>query len=416
MSNATRDIKVSTRPISSNALRSPTERDASMLPASTDVMIVGAGPTGLVVANILAREGVPFLLVDKVAEGTNTSRACVVHARTLEVLEELGVTDRLRAEGHVVPRFTIRDRDRVLATVRFDRLPTRYPYTLMIPQNVTEAILLQRLREMGDEVRRPYAVTDLRQDTDGVTVDVAAVGQDPHAVRARYVVGADGMHSVVRERAGIGFTGASYEQSFVLADVQMLWPLREDEVMLFFSPKGLVVVAPLPGGCHRIVATVDEAPEHPSIADAQHLLDERGPVSSAARVEKIAWSSRFHVHHRVAEHYRAGRVLIAGDAAHAHSPAGGQGMNTGIQDAVALGHALAAVVTARANEDLLDNYERSRRPVAERVVAFTDRITWAATMRSQRARAARNAAIRLVGSIPTVTRRMAFELAELRYH
>src|SRR5438094_7525726 len=193
MTNA--DIEVSTRAVQSDAAHSQAARDAGALPADTEVLIAGAGPTGLVVANILAREGIPFLLLDKLVEGGNTSRACVVHARTLEVLEELGVTERLRSEGHVVPRFAIRDRDDVLATVRFDRLPTHYPYTLMIPQNVTEAILLQRLREMGGKVHRPYSVTRLRQDVDGVTVDIAAEGQEPRVVRARYVVGADGMHS-----------------------------------------------------------------------------------------------------------------------------------------------------------------------------------------------------------------------------
>lgn len=179
-------------------------------------------------------------------------------------------------------------------------------------------LLLQRLREMGGDVHRPYAVTNLLQDTEGVTVTVGADGQEPRRVRARYVVGADGMHSTVRECAGIGFTGDAYEHAFVLANVRMSWPLREDEVMLFFSPQGLVVT-PLPGGRHRIVATVDEAPEHPDIADVQHLLDERGPVSAAARVEEIVWSSRFRVHHRMADRYRAGRILIAGDAAHVHS-------------------------------------------------------------------------------------------------
>ena len=392
-----------------------TDAQASVLPASTDVLIAGAGPTGLVLANILARERIPFLLVDKLAESGNTSRACVVHARTLEVLEELGVTERLRAAGHVVPVFSVRDHDHVLATVRFDQLPTRYPYTLMIPQSVTEAVLLRRLREAGSEVHRPYAVTGLRQDADGVTVDVSAEGRAPLTVRARYVVGADGMHSVVRERAGIGFAGDAYQQSFVLADVRMSWPLPEDEVSLFFSPQGFMVVAPLPGGRYRIVAPVDEAPEHPSVADVQRVLDERGPLSNAARVEEIGWGSRFHVHHRVAERYRAGRVLIAGDAAHVHSPAGGQGMNTGIQDAVALGHALADVIGARAGEEALNEYERRRRPVAEHVVALTDRMTRTATLRGRRARSLRNAVVRLVAAIPGVRRRMAFELAELRY-
>jgi 2-polyprenyl-6-methoxyphenol hydroxylase-like FAD-dependent oxidoreductase len=385
------------------------------LPATTDVMIVGAGPTGLALAAVLATEGVSFVLVDRLAEGANTSRAAVVHARTLEVLEKLEVTDRLCAEGHVVPRLTVRDRDHVLATIRFDGLPTRYSYTLMVPQHITEEILLGRLRELGGDVHRPYMVTDLRQDANRVTVTVAADGQQPQTVRAWYAVGADGMHSTVRECAGIGFSGGTYEQSFVLADVRMRWPLRADEVTLFFSPAGLVVVAPLPGGRHRVVAIVDDAPERPGIADVQRLLDERGPVTGAARVDEIVWSSRFRVHHRVANRYRAGRILLAGDAAHVHSPAGGQGMNTGIQDAVVLGHALAAVLAGGAAESQLDEYERTRRPVAERVVAFTDRMTRVATLRSSRARSVRNGVIGVIGRIPAVRRRLAMELAGLRH-
>lgn len=284
----------------------------------------------------------------------------------------------------------------------------------MVPQNVTEAILLQRLGELGGSVHRPYAATDLQPDAEGVTVIVAAEGRPPQTIRARFVVGADGMHSAVRERAGIGFTGERYEQSFVLADVRMSWSLLSDEVMLFFSPERLVVVAPLPGSRHRIVSTVDEAPEQPDIGDVQRLLDERGPVAGAARIDEIVWSSRFRVHHRLANHYRAGRILLAGDAAHVHSPVGGQGMNTGIQDAVALGHALAAVLSGQASESRLDDYERTRRPVAERVVAFTDGMTRAATLRGTRARALRNFAIRVIGGIPAVGRRLAIELSGLR--
>jgi len=384
----------------------------STLPDTTDVVIVGAGPTGLTLAGILARERVPFVLVDRLAEGSNTSRAAVVHARTLEVLEEIEVTDRLRAGGLVVPRFTLRDRDRVLLTIRFDGLSTRYPYTLMIPQNATEAILLARLREMGGDVLRPHEVTDVRQDADGVTATVTADGGF-RTLRGRYLVGADGMHSVVRERAGVGFTGGTYEQSFALADVRMSWRIPGDEVMLFLSPDGLVVVAPLPGGRHRIVATMDDAPEHPDIADVQRLLDTRGPVAGAARVEEIAWSSRFRVHHRIVDRYRAGRILLAGDAAHVHSPAGGQGMNTGIQDAVALGRALTAVVRG-AKESRLDEYDRVRRPVARRVVAFTDRMTRMATLRTPRARAMRNILVGLIGRIPAFRRFLAMELSELR--
>lgn len=384
------------------------------LPDKTDVVIVGAGPTGLTLACLLAAEGIPFVLLDRLAEGLNTSRAAVIHARTMEVLEEVQVSDRLRAEGHIVPQFKLRDRDQVLMTLSFDQLPTRYAHTLMIPQYRTEAILLERLRKLGGDVSRPFVVSDLRQDAEGVNVTVTADGQAPQTIRARYLVGADGMHSTVRERAGIGFKGDAYEQSFVLADVRMSWPLSSSEVMLFVSPAGLVVVAPLPGGRHRIVATVDDAPEQPDIADVQQLLDTRGPTNGVTRVHEIVWSSRFRVHHRLADRYRAGRILLMGDAAHVHSPAGGQGMNTGIQDAVALGHALTAVIKGKASESALDRYEQIRRPVAQRVVAFTDRMTRMATLHNPHARKVRNAALKVISRIPAFRRWLTTELSGLR--
>ena len=191
------------------------------------------------------------------------------------------------------------------------------------------------------------------------------------------MVGADGLNSVVRTCAGIGFTGASYDASFVLADIQLDWQLSTDEVQLFLSPAGLVVVAPLPGGRHRVVATMDHAPETPSAELIQSLLDERGPGD--AHVGDVAWSSRFRVQHRVADHYRRDSLLLAGDAAHVHSPAGGQGMNTGIQDAIDLGYTLVDVITGQAAPTALDGYQERRRPIALQVVDLTDRATRLAT-------------------------------------
>ena len=193
----------------------------------------------------------------------------------------------------------------------------------------------------------------------------------------------------------------------------MTWPLSEREVALFVSPDGIVVVAPLPGGRHRVVATLDNAPEHPRIADIQQILDARGPTTGSARIEEVIWSTRFRVHHRLADRYRAGRIVLAGDAAHVHSPAGGQGMNTGIQDAMALGKALDALGSG-GPADPIGRYERIRRPVAERVVAFTDRMTRMATLRTPRSRAARNAMIGILGRIPALRRWIATELAGLR--
>jgi 2-polyprenyl-6-methoxyphenol hydroxylase-like FAD-dependent oxidoreductase len=381
----------------------------SELPRTTDVLVAGAGPVGLTLAASLRARGVDVVLVDKAAEVSNTSRAAVIHARTLEVLHGIDVTDELVRRGVVVPRFTVRDRDRALLTIDFDGLPTRHPYTLMLPQDITEDVLTSRLAELGGRVHRPYELARLEQDADGVTATMAG----GETVRASYAVGADGMHSAVRAQTGIGFAGDAYAQSFLLADVHLDWEFDDTEVMLYFAPAGLVVVAPLPGGRHRIVATADAAPEHPDREDIQAVLDARGPQKRPARVTDVLWSSRFRVHHRLADRYREGRVFLAGDAAHVHSPAGGQGMNTGIQDAVALGARLAGVLRDGADERILDGYETERRPVAADVVAFTDRMTRVATADRAAVRMIRNAALRLLNRIPAVRRKIALKLSEL---
>ncbi len=262
--------------LSSNEPLTPTAPQSTDF--DTDVLIVGAGPTGLTVAAALASAGIRTTVIDRLAEGTNTSRAAVVHARTLEVLEPLGVSGTLEGLGIQAQRFTIRDRDRVLVPIEFDRLPSRYPYTLMVSQAVTESVLLQRYTALGGRVMRPRTLVALRQDEGSATATL----DNGERLRARYVVGADGMHSAVRDRAGIAFTGGNYGESFVLADVRLSGGVPHDEVVLYFSPAGMVVVAPLPGGLHRIVATVDEAPSEPDVAFVQALLDARGPEREQA--------------------------------------------------------------------------------------------------------------------------------------
>jgi len=376
-----------------------------------EVVVVGAGPTGLTLGCALRQAGIDVLVVDGAAEGANSSRAAVVHARTLEVLEQLDVTPRLLAEGCVVPVFTVRTGRRVLARIDFGGLPTPYPFTLMLPQSRTEALLSGRLTELGGQVHRRCSVTAVRAGADGAEVSMTGPDGQSQQVRARYVVGADGMHSTVRGAAGIGFTGGRYPQSFVLADVRLDWSLPSDEVQLFLAPAGLAVVAPLPGGHHRVVATADTAPDHADQPYLQTLLDHRGP--GRAQVREVVWYSRFRVHHRVANTYRVGPLLLAGDAAHVHSPAGGQGMNTGIQDAADLGVTLVQILRDRAAPTTLDSYSRRRRPVAQRIVTLTDRATRAATLSSPIARTARDAALTLAGRLPPIQQRLARQLAEL---
>ena len=373
----------------------------------TDVLIVGAGPTGLTLAASLLLKGVSVMIVDRQSEGANTSRAAGVNARTLEVLDGLDVTRRLLKEGIEAPRFVIRDGAKVLVAIDFSGLTTDYPFTLLAPQSTTERLLLDRVRELGGDVTRPRALTAVAQDADGVT----ATFTDGNTVRARYLVGADGMHSTVREQAGIGFSGGAYEDSFVLADARLSGDAPTDEVRLFWASEGLTVVAPLPNGTFRVVAPVDDAPEQPSVELIQGLLDARGP--GGITVTEVTWGSRFRVHHRVADTYRAGRILLAGDAAHVHSPAGGQGMNLGIQDAVVLADALAAVLDG-GDDALLDAYSAARRPIAEQVVALTDRLTRLATL-PRYLRPARNMLLSFVGRVPVATRALASRLSGLVY-
>lgn len=373
-----------------------------------EVLIVGAGPTGLTLATALAVRGIRAIVIDRQAEGANTSRAAVVHARTLEVLEPLGVTSTLVGRGIKAGRFTIRDRDRVLVPIGFEKLPTAYPYTLMISQAVTESVLLERLVALGGEVLRPRTMVGLTQDADRAT----ALLDDGSRISARFVVGADGMHSAVRAQAGIPFTGGSYGESFALADVRLSGKVPADEVSLYFSPAGMVVVAPLPGGVHRIVATVAEAPEHPDTAFVQALLDTRGPQRERVLAREVLWGSRFRVHHRIADTYRAGRVLLAGDAAHVHSPAGGQGMNAGILDATTLAAALADAL--QGDSGALDAYETQRRPVAAQIVAMADRLTRMATLRPG-LRYFRNVLLATASRLPAVRRRLAWRLSGLVY-
>jgi 2-polyprenyl-6-methoxyphenol hydroxylase-like FAD-dependent oxidoreductase len=380
----------------------------SELPDRTEVLVVGAGPVGLAVAASLAGHGHDVTVVDRQATGANTSRAAVVHARTLEMLERIGVSKRLATLGIHAPQFSIRDGDRELVPVRFDGLPTEYPYTLMVPQNVTEQVLLERLEELGGKVHRPYVATGVSQTADGAEVTL----EGGNTISARYVVAADGMHSTIRDLAGLGSHGnGALPLSFTLADVRVEGGLPADEVLLFFSAPGMLVVAPLPDGSFRLVAEVDDAPEHPDVAYAQRLLDTRGPHRTTVRVTDVVWGSRFRIHEQVADQYRAGRVLLAGDAAHAHSPAGGQGMNLGLRDAVTLGDALS-VALRDGGEDKLDEYASESRAEAIRVVALAHRLTRLATAPAA-VRPLRNVALRLLALVPAFRRRLAEQLSAI---
>jgi 2-polyprenyl-6-methoxyphenol hydroxylase-like FAD-dependent oxidoreductase len=231
-------------------------------------------------------------------------------------------------------------------------------------------------------------------------------------IKAQYVVAADGMNSTIRDLAGLGSDGnGTLPLSFALADVRVEGGLPADEVLLFFSKPGMLVVAPLPDGSFRLVAEVDDAPEQPDVAYAQQLLSTRGPRRATVRVTEVIWGSRFRIHEQVADQYRAGRVLLAGDAAHTHSPAGGQGMNLGLRDAVTLGDALS-VALREGRDDKLDEYAAGSRAEAMHVVALARRLTRLATA-PRAVRPLRNVALRLLALVPAFRRGLAEQLSAI---
>lgn len=376
---------------------------------STDVLIVGAGPVGLALAIVLQKSGVNYLIIEKNSAFHTTSRAAVIHSHTLDALKSIGVTDQLLQAGTKLSKFSMRDRDSDLVNLNFEKVPGDHNFLLMIPQDVTEDVLRKKLSELGGRLMMGSTANRITQTQKGADV-TCFTQQGELLIHSRYVIGTDGMNSIVRESAGIQFDGERYEESFILADTVISGSLERDRVSLFFSPSGLVVVAPLPNGAFRIVATVDQAPEVPSISDIQHILDERGP-SDRNKAQSIRWSSRFRIHHRLARHYRKGALFLAGDAAHVHSPAGGQGMNTGLVDAITLGNLLSDVIQNHKPESSLDEYELIRRPAAQQVLHLAGRMTKLAVMKGFFRRMMRNQFLKFLGFLPAFKDRMVADLS-----
>jgi 2-polyprenyl-6-methoxyphenol hydroxylase-like FAD-dependent oxidoreductase len=349
----------------------------------TDVLICGAGPSGLMLAAQLAQRGVRFELIEKRRERTTESRALAIQARTLELLDDLDLTDAFLELGNVAAgiEFFARGEKQVDAEfVDIGAEDTPYPFLFFLSQADTERLLEEGLARRNVRVRRGVELIDCRTDAEGVVARLRGEGDYPEEVRARYLVGCDGAHSAVRKAAGIAFEGAAYRESFLLGDVRAEWALGANRLMVFVGKSGVVAHFPLRGGISRFIVTGQgedlTADTRLELAELESAV--RPIVEHPVSLHDPVWLTRFHLHHRVAAHYRAQRLLLVGDAAHIHSPAGGQGMNTGIQDAVNLGWKLAQCLRG-GPEGLLDSYERERRPVGVTLLRTTDRFFEIAT-------------------------------------
>jgi len=346
--------------------------------ARSEVLITGAGPTGLVLALWLTRQGVGVRIIDRAAAPGTTSRALAVQARTLELYRQLDLSDAVIRNGHKVPAvnlWALGERAARLAFATVGGQLTPYPFLQIYPQDEHERMLLARLEQLGVSVERRTELISFTDDGDCVRARLRTAENKEETAEASYLAGCDGARSIVRDTLGTGFPGGTYRQVFYVADIEGAGPPMNGELHIDLDEADFLGVFPLAGaGRARLIGTVrDERAEHPESLRFEDI-SARAIQHLGLVVGKVNWFSTYHVHHRVAGHFRRGRVFLLGDAAHIHSPVGGQGMNTGIGDAINLAWKLAGVLRGDADEQLLATYESERIGFARRLVATTDRV------------------------------------------
>ncbi len=388
-----------------------------------DVLVIGAGPSALTAATVLADHGVGCRVVGAGSGPTTQSRALVVQSRTLELWYKLGLADGAIRAGQMVDGAvgildgTVVNHGRpVLNFAAMGVGQTPYPFLLVHEQSRTEAMLLERLAASGRSVDWNTRAVGLRQHHDAVEVTLRRADGGEETVRPRWVIGADGASSTVRHALGLSYDGGTYETAFFLADVAVDWELGHDQLYLALTDTGTFLFVPMredTTGGHRFRILASLPPEVAAkgrleLADVQNAVYRTSGVR--ARVHDPRWISLYRLHHRLAEHFRIGRVFLAGDAAHIHSPVGGQGMNTGIQDAYNLAWKLALVVRGHAWPELLESYEAERMPVARALLHGTDRAFGIIVSRSRAVRLARRVAVhavpRVLRLLPADARRL----------
>jgi 2-polyprenyl-6-methoxyphenol hydroxylase-like FAD-dependent oxidoreductase len=382
-----------------------------------DVLVVGAGPVGLTMAAELARFGLRVRIIDKAPHPTETSKALVLWSRTLELMDRMGCTPQFLEAGFQAHGASIRSGGSLLGQARFDDVASPYNYALMIPQRDTERLMGKLLAALGVNVEREVELIGFSEEANSVEAHLRNADGSDETTRYSWLIGCDGAHSTVRHGTGIAFAGQPQGDDWILGDVRLEGPGAppKDEIAVYLHREGVFTVFPIPGDRARVVGTVGKSdPVHqrpdPTLDEIQRLCDQR--TGGGFRVFDPVWLSTFRVNERKVSHYRQGRIFLAGDAAHIHSPAGGQGMNTGMQDAINLSWKLAMVAKGAATPALLDSYSPERNAVGEMVLRNATRMTDMATLRDPAAQAIRNLALRFVFGFHGVRDKIALTMTE----
>lgn len=376
----------------------------------TDILIVGAGPVGLFLANECARRGLRWRLVEACSTQSEHSKALAIFPRTMEIFDMAGIAGPFLAKANRVTSVAVMAHGRALAHMRFEPEGSPYSFVAMVPQNDTEQILAEELRRKGGSVEYDTAFVSAEQQDDFVSVTLDKKGV-PAFSRASFVIGCDGAHSAVRHTLKLPLEGGEYDPSFMLADVDTN-EMPAGELQLCPSEYGPVAIFPMSATRRRIVATVDQTEgEAPSLEMVKEILAQRAPSGIEAR--SLHWSSYFRIHHRHAAKLRIGRMFIAGDAAHIHSPFGGQGMNTGLHDIWNLAWKLDLFLKGHGNELLLDSYGSERLPIIQDVIETTDHLTKVMGTPNKFAQALRDAVIPMVSRLAPFQHAFVKRLSEL---